>query len=211
MGAKRPESLVCIYFACLSVCPFVSNKRQNGWTDRVKICCGTSRDPKEGLWMIEFSRFASNKIRFSKIFLKKSDLQRYLETFIWSIMWKIFSGENTWSNKAFKDTVVNRALPSLHRGSLEITLTVSLSLKINSIYLVCIPCRMLINERIPLQHYNLSYKLVNMLINVRIPLQHYNLSYKLVNMLKHANFSKFVPGAGIHMDNKRKKKDSRKL
>ena len=34
---------------CLSVCLFVSNKRQNGWTDRVQILCVTSRDHKEGL------------------------------------------------------------------------------------------------------------------------------------------------------------------
>ena len=31
---------------------------------------------------------------------------------------------HTWSVKAFKGTVVNQALPSLHGGSLEITLTV---------------------------------------------------------------------------------------
>jgi len=38
---------------CLSVCLLVSNKRQNGWTDRAQIFCGTSRDPREGLWIIE--------------------------------------------------------------------------------------------------------------------------------------------------------------
>jgi len=40
---------------CLSnvnVCFFVSNKRQNGSTDRAQIFCGTSREPREGLWMI---------------------------------------------------------------------------------------------------------------------------------------------------------------
>ena len=37
---------------CLFVCLFVCNKRQNGWTDRAQICCGTSRDHREGLWMI---------------------------------------------------------------------------------------------------------------------------------------------------------------
>ena len=41
---------------CLSVCLFVSNKRQNGWTDRAQIFCGTSCDPREGLWMIKFSK-----------------------------------------------------------------------------------------------------------------------------------------------------------
>ena len=34
---------------------FVSNKRQNGWTDRAQIFCGTSRDYREGLWMIKIS------------------------------------------------------------------------------------------------------------------------------------------------------------
>ena len=33
------------------VCLFVSNKRQNGWTDRAQIFCGTSRDHREDLWM----------------------------------------------------------------------------------------------------------------------------------------------------------------
>jgi len=34
---------------------FVSNKRQNGWTGRAQIFCGTSRDHREGLWMIKIS------------------------------------------------------------------------------------------------------------------------------------------------------------
>ena len=37
----------------LFVCLFVSNKRQIGWTDRAQIFCGTSRDHREGLWMIK--------------------------------------------------------------------------------------------------------------------------------------------------------------
>ena len=45
--------LLYINLACLSVCLFVSNKRQNGWTDRAQIFCGTSRKPREGLWMIK--------------------------------------------------------------------------------------------------------------------------------------------------------------
>ena len=43
---------VCLFFVCL----FVSNKRQNGRTDRAQVFCGSSRDPKEGLWMIKFSK-----------------------------------------------------------------------------------------------------------------------------------------------------------
>ena len=37
---------IYIYFACLFVCPFVSNKRQNIWIDRAKMMCGTSHDPQ---------------------------------------------------------------------------------------------------------------------------------------------------------------------
>ena len=40
----------------MSICPFVSNKRQNGYTDRAQILCGTKRDSKEGLWVIEYSK-----------------------------------------------------------------------------------------------------------------------------------------------------------
>ena len=50
------KHLFFMYFACL----FVSYKRQNGWTDRAQFFWGTSCDPKEGLWMIELSKFATN-------------------------------------------------------------------------------------------------------------------------------------------------------
>ena len=50
---------------CLSDWVFVSNKRQNGLTDRAQIVCRTSNGPREGLWMIKFKKLASNKIRFS--------------------------------------------------------------------------------------------------------------------------------------------------
>ena len=43
-----------IYILCLSVCLFVSNKRQNGQTEQ--ILCVTSRDPRVDFWMIEFSK-----------------------------------------------------------------------------------------------------------------------------------------------------------
>ena len=45
-----------INLAWVSVCLFVSNKRQNGWTNRAHIFCGSSRDPREGLWMIKFKK-----------------------------------------------------------------------------------------------------------------------------------------------------------
>ena len=54
----RFRLLSSIYKLCLSVCPFASNNRQNGWTDWAQICGGTSPDPGEGLWMIEFSSSA---------------------------------------------------------------------------------------------------------------------------------------------------------
>ena len=56
---------------CLFVCLFVSNKRQNGWTDRAQIFCGTSREPREGLWIIKISNIClyqnSIVIKFFKI------------------------------------------------------------------------------------------------------------------------------------------------
>ena len=62
---------VSIYKFGLSVCPFVSNKRQNGWTDRAQFFCGTSRDPREGLWMIEILNICLHQnsivIKFLKI------------------------------------------------------------------------------------------------------------------------------------------------
>ena len=61
----------CLVPICLSVCLFVSNKRQNGWTDPAQIICGTSRDPREGLWMIKISNIClhqnSNFVKFLKI------------------------------------------------------------------------------------------------------------------------------------------------
>ena len=57
-----------INLACLSVCLFVSNKRQNGWTDRAQIFCGTSRYFREGLWMIKiFKKCFVKKFKFLKI------------------------------------------------------------------------------------------------------------------------------------------------
>ena len=63
-------NLACL-FVCLSVCLFVSNKRQNGWTDRTQIFCGTSRDSREGLWIIKISNLCLHQnsivIKFFKI------------------------------------------------------------------------------------------------------------------------------------------------
>ena len=60
-----------INLACLFVCLSVSNKRQNGWTDRAQIFCGTSRDHREGLWIIKISNIFLHQnsifIKFLKI------------------------------------------------------------------------------------------------------------------------------------------------
>ena len=54
----------------LSVCLFVSNKRQNGSTDRAQIFCGTSRDHREGLWMIKISNICLHQNSIFINFLK---------------------------------------------------------------------------------------------------------------------------------------------
>ena len=70
---KQANSSFHLYInlACLFVCLFVSNKRRNGWTDRAQIFCGTSRDPREGSWMIEILNIClhqnSISIKFFKI------------------------------------------------------------------------------------------------------------------------------------------------
>ena len=51
MGAKCPKSLV--------YCLFVSNKRQ--------ILCGTSHNPREGLWIIKISKI---NLHQNSIFIK---------------------------------------------------------------------------------------------------------------------------------------------
>ena len=55
-----------LIFACLSVCPFVTKKRQLGWTVRAQIFSGTTRDLKKGL--LNFQKCVSNKIRFFENF-----------------------------------------------------------------------------------------------------------------------------------------------
>ena len=65
---------VCLFvclLCCLFVCLFVFNKRQNCWTDRAQIFCGTPRDPREGLWKIKISNICLHRnsifIKFLKI------------------------------------------------------------------------------------------------------------------------------------------------
>ena len=62
-------NLACLS-VCLSVCLCVSNKRQNGWTDRAQIFCGTLGTPGKVYEWSKFQIFVSIKIRSSLNFLK---------------------------------------------------------------------------------------------------------------------------------------------
>ena len=42
---------------CLTVCLFVSNKRQKVGTDWARNLCGNSQDPVEGLWAVKIEKF----------------------------------------------------------------------------------------------------------------------------------------------------------
>ena len=61
------------------VCLFVSNKRQNGWTDRAQIFCGTSRDPREGYEWSKFQILVSIKIRSPFNVLNFENPQNFFE------------------------------------------------------------------------------------------------------------------------------------
>ena len=70
-----------LYFACLSVCLYVRLYPINVKTAKPigpKLCCVTSRDPREGLWLMEFSKICLQQIRFLKI-LK---IQEFLAVFV---------------------------------------------------------------------------------------------------------------------------------
>ena len=54
----RSIYILCLSWCFLSVYPFVSNKRQNGWTNRA---------PGKVYGRPNFQKFASNKIQFLKI------------------------------------------------------------------------------------------------------------------------------------------------
>ena len=64
---------------CLIVCLFVSNKHKNSWTKQDHIFCGTSRDPKEGFWMIKFSN--STIFDFWKFWKSTKTFYKILEIF----------------------------------------------------------------------------------------------------------------------------------
>ena len=48
--------IALIYYFLVRLSLFVSNnKRHNGWTDCTHNLCGTSHNPREGLWMLRIS------------------------------------------------------------------------------------------------------------------------------------------------------------
>ena len=119
-GAKPPKSLV--YTLCLPVCPFVSRKRQNGWTDRAQIFWGTSR---RFIHQIRFLKI----LKINEIFFIKStkfclflfynvhtenmftiEIEDGRETLvIWWCKSLIFQTETIWSNRihTFKNQSYN--------------------------------------------------------------------------------------------------------
>jgi len=40
----------------------VIDKRQEGWTDRAQILCGTLHEPRESLWTIKFGKANPEKL-----------------------------------------------------------------------------------------------------------------------------------------------------
>ena len=76
------QDYLYINLACLSVWVFVwlflSNKRHNGWTDRGQIFCETSRDHREGLWMIKISNICLHQ---NSIFIKLLKILKIQEIF----------------------------------------------------------------------------------------------------------------------------------
>ena len=59
---KPTGKLLSIYKFGLSVCLFVSNKRQNGWTDRAQIFCGHHVTTGKVYEWSKFQIFVSIKI-----------------------------------------------------------------------------------------------------------------------------------------------------
>ena len=74
----------------------------------------------------------------------------------------IVSFPHFWAGKGFKGSVVNRALSSLHGGSLEITLTVPLTFLIR--HTVCSMC-LTVNQIFSLKYY--LYLQVKMYVDLR--------------------------------------------
>ena len=78
MHKSIEEIYIYIYFACPSVWLLVSNKRQNCYTDRAQILCGTSCGSRESLWMIKISK---NGLQQNSIFIKFLNILKIQEFF----------------------------------------------------------------------------------------------------------------------------------
>ena len=76
------------YILCLSVCLFVSNKSQNGWTDRAQIFVGPYVTPRKVYVWLNFQKFAHNKIRFL-IILKIHEIFDKISDFLF-LFYKVF-------------------------------------------------------------------------------------------------------------------------
>ena len=79
-GERLTELYIDLYvnLICLSVWLFLSNKRQNDWTDWAQILCGVLRDPREGLWMIKILKICvSNFFIFVKFW-------KYSKKILWN-------------------------------------------------------------------------------------------------------------------------------
>ena len=48
------KPIICIL--CLSVCLFVTDKRQHGWIDRAQIFVGPQMTCREGLWIVRIEK-----------------------------------------------------------------------------------------------------------------------------------------------------------
>jgi len=65
---------------------FVSNKRQNGLTDRVLILCGTSHDPMEGLGCSKLQKICPTVFEFSKILKMREQILLIRELFYYCFL-----------------------------------------------------------------------------------------------------------------------------
>ena len=82
--------LFCIYAPLVYL--LLSNTRQNGWTDRVQSLCGTSHDPRVGLWIIKISKI---NLQQNSMFIKfwKSTIF-FIKVFCLFLYYNLYQREN---------------------------------------------------------------------------------------------------------------------
>ena len=84
---------IYIYTLFVCICLFVSDKRRNGWADRVQMYfVGPHVTPGKVYWWSNFQKFASIKIRFLKI-LKIHEIlfKKYAKFFKWTFLLTMYS------------------------------------------------------------------------------------------------------------------------